>query len=85
MASRKTVRRSVALPQSTVDELFSVAPEELRDNFNGLVRAAIDEFIHKREQDLFEQSMAAMASDLNCVRESRRIEAEFRPAEEDGL
>lgn len=80
-----TVRRSVALPPSLVEEARRAAPGPLKDNFNLLVREALAEYVARRKEEEFDRQMAEMARDPDLQRESRALELEFRPAEKDGL
>jgi len=82
---RPTVRRSVALPPSLVEEARKAAPRPLQDNFNLLVREALTEYIDRRRAEEFDRQMAEMASDPDLRRESQALEEEFQQAEGDGL
>ncbi|MBI2821935.1 MAG: hypothetical protein HYX74_06900 [Acidobacteria bacterium] len=82
---RKTVRRSVALPHSLVDEVSALASPELRNNFNRLVRLALQEFVDRRKKRAFAEQMAQMAADPAIQAECARISHEFAAAEADGL
>ena len=62
--SSKTVRRSIALPSDLVEEVRSVAPPELRDNFNRLVTIALHDFAKRRKRESLEKAMAEMAAAL---------------------
>jgi hypothetical protein len=68
-----------------VDEASSVAPPELRHNFNRLVTVALQEFAARRKTRAFEDSMAQMASDPAIQAECGAIAREFAPSEGDGL
>jgi hypothetical protein len=80
-----TVRRSVALPKSLVDDLTRAAPPELKSNLNRLVIVALGEFIKSRRRIAFEQAMSQMAADPAALAEIAAIQEEFRPADSDGL
>ena len=80
-----TVRRSIALSKRLVDEVSSVAPPELRRNWNRLVTTALEEFARARRAKEFEQAMARMASDPAIRKECATIQREFARAESDGL
>ena len=80
-----TVRRSVALSRQLLEEARGVAPKELRSNWNRLVVVALQEFVARRRQQNFEESMARMAADPQIRKECRFIAAEFAGAERDGL
>ena len=80
-----TVRRSFALPRQLIDAATRVAPSELRDNLNRLLRVALEEFVaHRRALD-FENSMLQMAADPAIQAASKAISKEFESAESDGL
>ena len=49
--AQNTVRRSIALPNELVEELRTVAPPELRDNFNRLVTFILIDFT-KRQKNI---------------------------------
>ena len=81
----RTIRRSVAISSALAREAASLAPPELRDNFNRLVVVAIEEFAARRKARAFEDSMTRMAADPAIQTESRAILGEFSAAEMDGL
>lgn len=83
--SEDIVRRSIALPRPLVDRLLESAPPELANNFNGLVREAVQHYITDRERQAFADSMALMAHDPALQAESGAITEAFRQAEGDGL
>ena len=83
--TRKTIRRSVALPRQLVNEASAVAPLELRQNLNRLVTVALQEFAAKRRERAFEQAMAQMAADPAIQAECAVIAKDFTVAEADGL
>ena len=62
----KSVRRSVVLPRQLLAEAAGAAPKELHDNFNRLVRVALEEYIARREREAFKQSMERMARIPHC-------------------
>jgi len=80
-----SVRRSIALPKRLVDEVSSVAPPELKANWNRLVTVALEEFAQRRRALVFERSMARMAADPAIRRENQAIQRDFARAEADGL
>ena len=80
-----SVRRSIALPRRLVDEVSSVAPPELKANWNRLVTVALEEFARNRRAQEFERAMRRMAGDPAIRRESLAIHREFARAEADGL
>jgi len=85
-----TLRRSVALPTALIGELNSVAPPELRTNFNRLVileegglQAALG-FSQASRQE-FDSAVAAMAGDPQVQAECAAIARDFAATEIDGL
>ena len=80
-----TIRRSVALPRTLVDDLTRIAPIELKSNLNRLVIVALQDYVRSHERLAFDQAMAKMAADPNIQRELADIQEEFRGAESDGL
>jgi hypothetical protein len=83
--SRKTLRRSVALPSDLIDEVQALAPPELRDNFNRLVVTALTDFATRRKRERLEMAMAEMASDPAIQKASEGLSKEFAETEGDGL
>ena len=83
--SLTTVRRSVALPARLVQEILELAPKEEGQNFNRLVRVALEEYIQAHRTRAFAQAMSDMAHDPAIRRESAAITRAFRSAEADGL
>lgn len=83
--SAGSVRRSVVLSARLLKEVERTAPAAMRGNFNRLVRTALEEFVRRRDEAEFAEAMARMARDPAIRAECRAIEAEFRPAEPDGL
>lgn len=86
--ARKTspiVRRSVALPRTLVEEVSSVAPAQLRDNFNRLVSTALREYIEIHRSREFQSAMQEMAADPQIQAECNAISREFAQFESDGL
>jgi hypothetical protein len=80
-----TVRRSVALPRSLVEEVAAAAPPGLQGNLNRLVTVALQEFVARRKNKMFRQAMAEMAADPAIQAENAAIAREFAAAEGDGL
>jgi len=80
-----TVRRSVSLPPDLVAKAVESAPQALRDNFNRLVRTALEEYIETRKARAFAEQMQAMAADPDVQREITTINKEFRHTGIDGL
>jgi len=80
-----SIRRSIALPKRLVDEVSSVAPPELRANWNRLVTVALEEFAQNRRSKEFELAMKKMAGDPAIRRENDAIQRAFARAEADGL
>ena len=81
----RTVRRSVALPRDLVETAQSAAKGELRENFNRLVRTALEEFIERRERLEFDRAMARMAKDPDIQKANRQFSRDFEETESDGL
>lgn len=81
----RTVRRSVALPRRLVDEATALASPDQKQNFNSLVRFALQEFAARRKASAFEEAMARMARDPAIRRESSGIDRHFAGADADGL
>ena len=81
----KIVRRSVALPRDLVDDVLSVAPLELKGNWNRLVLVSLRDFVARRRAEAFEQAMAQMGADPAICGECATIAAEFAHTERDGL
>jgi hypothetical protein len=81
----RTIRRSVALPGTLVEELSALAPTELRDNWNRLVIVALQEYATRRRALAFESQMASMAADPGVQAECAIIAKEFSVADLDGL
>ena len=83
--AQKTIRRSIALPNELVEELRTVAPPELRDNFNRLVTFILIDFTRRQKRYQFETAMAEMADDP-AIREMSSVLSEaFTETENDGL
>ena len=81
----RTIRRSVALPGTLVEELSALAPVELRGNWNRLVTTALREYGTRRRALAFESQMVAMAADPEIQAECAIIAKEFSVADLDGL
>jgi hypothetical protein len=79
------VRRSVALPRTLVEEVVSVAPAPLRENFNRLVSTALRDFAEAQRANAFERAMQEMAADPEIQAECRAIARDFAHTELDGL
>jgi len=84
-AASRTVRRSVALPRRLVDQATALATPELLRSFNGVVRAALHEFVAHRQAQAFEQAMGKMARDPAIRRELAHMGRAFADADADGL
>lgn len=82
---RRTVRRSVALPESLATEAMSVAPAGSEKNFNQVVLLALSEFVANRKKEAFAQIMERMAADPAIIAECAAINRDFAEAETDGL
>ena len=83
--AQNTIRRSIALPNELVEELRSVAPPELRDNFNRLVTFILTDFTRRQKKYQFEAAMAEMANDPTILEACSVLSEEFTEAENDGL
>ena len=81
----KTIRRSIALSRQLIEEVESIAPQELRGNFNRLMAVALKEFSIHRKEKIFEEAMAQMAADPAIRSENTAISKEFANTEADGL
>lgn len=81
----RLVRRSVALPRALVEDVNSVAPAALRENFNRLVSAALSQFAETQRSSAFERAMLEMAADPAIQAECRAIARDFARTESDGL
>ena len=81
----RTIRRSVALPGTLVEELSALAPAEFGGNWNRLVIVALREYAARRRALEFESQMAAMAADPGIQAECAIIGREFSEADLDGL
>jgi len=79
------VRRSFALPRRVVEEAAALAPQELKRNWNRLVRTALEHFIIQQKRRRFDESMAAMAKDPQAMALNRQISEEFSVTDADGL
>jgi hypothetical protein len=80
-----TLRRSVALPTALIGELDSVAPPELRANFNRLVILSLREYVSRRRRQEFDSAVAAMAEDPQVQAECAAIARDFAATEMNGL
>ncbi len=80
-----TIRRSVALARTLVQEAAKAAPPELKKNLNRLISVALREYVERRRQAEFSADMERMAADPAIQAECRAIDAAFRVAERDGL
>ncbi|RJQ27157.1 hypothetical protein C4565_05505 [Candidatus Parcubacteria bacterium] len=82
---RRTVRRSVALPESLANEAMSVAPPGSEKNFNQVVLLALSEFVSNRKKEAFAQAMERMAADPAIISECAAVSRDFAGTETDGL
>jgi len=83
--AQNTIRRSIAIPNELVEELRTVAPPELRDNFNRLVTFILNDFTKRQKKYQFETAMAEMANDPAIREVCIVLSEEFTAAESDGL
>jgi hypothetical protein len=81
----QTVRRSVALPKSLVDEVTALAPPQVRKNLNRLVTVALQDFAARQKARAFQEAMARMATDPAIRSENISISGEFGVCENNGL
>jgi len=65
--------------------LNSVAPPELRANFNRLVILSLREYVSRRRRQEFDSAVAAMAEDPQVQAECAAIARDFAATEMDGL
>lgn len=79
------VRRSVALPRALVEQAALLAPPELRDNWNRLVRTALESYVVERRELRIDEQIIEMGRDPHVLADCRRISAEFSAADSDGL
>lgn len=75
----------MALPSALLGELNSVAPPELRTNFNRLAIVSLQEYIARRRRQEFDAAVAAMAEDPQVQAECVAIAKDFAATEMDGL
>jgi hypothetical protein len=83
--AKNTIRRSIALPNELVEELRSIAPPGLRDNFNRLVTFILNDFTKRQKKYLFETAMAEMANDPAIREVCSVLSGESTETESDGL
>jgi len=83
--TQNTIRRSIALPHELVEELRTLAPPELRDNFNRLVTFILIDFTKRQKKYQFETAMAEMAKDPGIREVCSVLSEEFIETENDGL
>ena len=77
------VRRSFALPEQVLEEAATLAPPDLRANWNRLVRTALEEFIVQRKRERFLGSMIEMSRDPQARAVNREMFRGRFGAEED--
>lgn len=83
--SSSVVRRSVALPRLLVEEAAAAAPPELRDNWNRLVRTALELYVEERRERLIDDRILEIGKDPHVLADVRRINADFAQTDADGL
>jgi hypothetical protein len=81
----QTIRRSIALSRQLIEEVETIAPPELKGNFNRLMAVALKEFAIRRKEKTFEEAMAQMAADPAIRSENIAISKDFTHTETDGL
>ena len=79
------LRRSVALPRRLIEEAASLAPPELRDNWNRLVRTALELYVDEQRERLIDEQITEMGKDPHVLADCRRINTQFAPTDADGL
>ena len=84
-AKRMQIRRSVVLSPELVSEAVELAPPDCKDNLNRLVVVSLKEFIQRRRQAEFDQSMADMAADPGIRYEVETVVEGLRHTDGDGL
>jgi hypothetical protein len=68
-----------------MEDVISVAPDELKKNWNRLVTVALEDYARRRRLIEFEESMARMAADPAIQKECAAIQRDFAGTELDGL
>ncbi len=81
----ESIRRTIYIPGALARELLEVTPPEERENFNQLVRTALEMFIETRKKQAVKKALAEMANDPEIKRECEEINREFAALEADGL
>lgn len=79
------VRRSFAIPRTVVEDAQAVAPEELRQNLNGLVVQALKNYAQAVKKTEFEKAMAEMAADPGIRYEISAVSEGLMESDSDGL
>jgi len=79
-----TVRRSVALPATLVEDALAAVPEH-GGNFNRVVMTALRQLIEARKAQSFAAAMEQMAHDPSIRAECAAIARDLAGAELDGL
>ena len=77
----QTIRRSIALSRQLIEEAETVAPRELKGNFNRLMTVALQQFAAQQREKTFGEAMAQMAADPAIRTENTAILKEFARAE----
>jgi hypothetical protein len=80
-----TVRRSVVLPASLVQDAMHLIKPKGRLSFNGVVKLALQEMIRMRKKQTLLRELNEMAADPQIQDEYRRIEDDFALWDMDGL
>jgi hypothetical protein len=81
----KSIRRSVALPESLAAEAMELAPAVPKKNFNRVVVLALTEFVAVRKREAFAKSMEMMAADSAVASECALVQEGLMLTEMDGL
>ena len=68
--AKNIVRRSIALPNELVEELRTIAPPELRNNFNRLVTYILIDFTKRQKKYQFETTKEKADEGLNLLQDN---------------
>ena len=80
-----TIRRSILLPQSLVNDAMRLIKPKGRLTFNGVVKLALQELIRTRKREALMRELGEMAADPQIRDEYHCIEEEFASVDMDGL
>ena len=79
------IRRSVALPGELVKLAQDFIAPDKRDNLNGLVKLALQEFVRQHRYQAFRHSVQQLAQDPKFIAENKKMLEDYAGADEDGL